>query len=60
MATRFVKEGNAFYEIDEDCLLRKGQKEDTKQKTGSVKEMKKSVNGKQKIGNSLLSKKGMP
>ena len=27
MATRLVIEGNAFYEIDEDCMKRRDQKE---------------------------------
>lgn len=60
MSTRFVKEGNAFYEIDEDCLIRKGQKEDVIQKASSMKGTDENVKGKQKIRNSLLSKKGMP
>lgn len=31
MGTHFVKEGNAFYEIDDDCLKRK-KREETEQK----------------------------
>ena len=31
MGTHFVKEGNAFYEIDDDCLKRK-EREEAEQK----------------------------
>ena len=32
MGTHFVKEGNAFYEIDDDCLRRKEQEEEKQRK----------------------------
>ena len=46
MKTRTVTEGNAFYEIDEECLLRK-QKENTYQH-GNGKEKREQKNRREK------------
>lgn len=59
MKTRFVKTGNEFYEIDEECFLKKEKENQSgltwKDQRGEICSDK-SKNG----ASSMLTEKGMP
>ncbi len=38
MKTRLIIDGNAFYEVDEECLLRRKQEEERVEKENTQKE----------------------
>ena len=42
MASRIVIDGNAFYEIDEDCMKRKREKQSREQENRQVEQAQRS------------------